>query len=137
MISDVRATFLHLIADNLTGITVHPVRQDSNDPASSVMQVEAVNVEFMNVNTAVVGSQSVSIDVISADESNCIAWIDALWTILSAAFFTPLLSYQNPTAPTPLGTNVMWDRDRVRFVKVAADTYSHYSCVLPLRFHSA
>lgn len=132
----VRDTFLHFLADNLTGIEVHPVRKDPNDPSAELLKLNAVNVEFLGFDLAVdVSGQQVVIDVVNDDERTAVTWVSSLFTLLSAAYYTPKLDYNTPSSPVPTGTNIMWDRKKVRFRKVGNDNYSHFSCVLDLKFH--
>jgi hypothetical protein len=136
-LNSVRHTFLHFLADNLVGISVHPVRRDASDPSTEILKINAVNVQFLglDLDIAVSGQQAV-IDVVNEDESTAVDWVSSVFALLSAAYYTPLLSYDDIQSPAPLGSNIMWDRHRVRFKKIAlSDNYSHFSCVLDLKFH--
>ena len=134
-----RDTFLHFIADNLGGgISVHAKRCDPNDPAADQLQVNAVNIYFLDIELDQIAVETAVIDVINNDENTAVDWVTALWTILHAAYFTPLLDYTVPASPVPAGGNVIWDRKKIRFKRISKDdNYCHLSCVLPLRFTAA
>lgn len=130
-------TFLHFMADNLTGITVHPVRRDLNSPSGDLLQTNAVNIQFLSLNPDVwISTQHCSIDVLNDDENTCVDWVQAVWNILAAAFGTAMFDYSVPTAPVPTNTNVFWEKRRVNFKRIISEQYTHYSCLLPLKFHS-
>lgn len=130
-------TFLHFVADNLIGIAVHPVRRDLNSPSGDLLQTNAVNLQFLNFKPDIaISTHHVSIDVLNDDENTCMDWLQALWTLLSSAFYTPMLDYTLPTSPVTTTSNVMWDCRRVVFKRIISEQYTHYTCLLPLRFHS-
>jgi|SRR5581483_1827717 len=129
-----RDSFLHFLADNLDGIPVHNIRRDPNKPDADKIQVNAVNVHFLDVAPDTqVGNTTVVIDVINDDELTALSWVNQVWTLLSSAFFTPKLDYSNPESPVSTGTNIMWDRHKVRFRVIVSDFYYHHSCVLTLQ----
>jgi hypothetical protein len=135
--SQVKDTFLHFIADNLTAITVHPIRRDPNDPGADLLQSNAINIQFLDTSPQVsVSVQRVVVDVLNDDENTCSDWVDAIWTILSSAFYTPLYDYTVPSAPVAVGSNVFWNSTTTKFTRIVSTVYSHYSCVLDLQFHS-
>lgn len=131
-----RDTFLHFLADNLSGINVHGIRRDPNDPAAGLLQMEAVNVCFDRVDMGVVLSTIFGkIDVISASELSATDMMQEVWQLLSGRFYTPMLDYTNPTSPVDTGTTLMWKRGGVRFMPVENDSYYNFSCTLPIQFH--
>lgn len=136
--SAVKDTFLHFFSDNLgTSIPLHPIRRDPNDPSADLLQSNAVNVQFLDTSPQVsVSTQRVVVSVLNDDENTCSDWVDAVWTFLSAAFFTPMYDYTVPTAPVATGSNVMWDSSKTKFKRVISDTYAQYSCVLDLKYHA-
>jgi len=130
----VRDTFLHFLADNLTGVTVHPVRREIDRPDSDRLQMNAVNVQFLNIEPRVhVASQMVSIDVINDNELTALDWVSKVWEILNKAFYTPKYDYTVPASPVATGDNIMWEPDGVGFRKVTNDYYAHFSCFLELK----
>lgn len=127
-----RDTFLHFLADNLTGQTVHPLRRDVDNPSSGTLQNNAVNVQFIKDHPDVhIGSTFVIIDVINDNELQAIANTRDVWNLLSAAAYTPKFDYSSGS-PVATGTNVMWDPCRVTFIQVRDDFSFHYSCLLEL-----
>ncbi len=133
---EVRDTFLHLLADNLPDIPIHPIRLDPRNPSLNIMADNSINVEFLNLSFGHVGKQQVCLDVVHDTEETAIAWMSSLWTLLGSAFYTRLLSYTNPDNPADLGSNVMWDMDSIKFVKVQSDSYTHFACTMLLRFRA-
>lgn len=129
----VRDTWLHYLADNLTGITVHPVRRSSTEAGLDTLQANAVNVQFLKDDLAITGTRTtVSIDVLNSDENDCLDVTQQVWHLLNVTGSIPKLDYSNPAAPTALGTNIGWDSTKVSFRHVYADFYCHYSCLLVL-----
>jgi hypothetical protein len=131
-------TFLHFLADNLTGITIHPVRNDPSDPKSGVPALNAISVTFMNVDPDTqLAAQHVAVDIIADTEAQADLILNACWLVLGASFSTPLLDYSNPAAPVPKGSNKLyWERDRVKFRRVLSDFYCHYTASIKLKFHA-
>jgi hypothetical protein len=127
-------TFLHLLNDNLTGLTVHPIRKDVNQPGTSELQDDAVNVAFETMDFSnAVGILQVSIDVINSDSLSCMAAVQQVWHLLIAACMTPKFDYSSG-APVALGTNIYWKRD-IKFRQIKSDFYTHYNCLLTLHHH--
>lgn len=130
----VRDTFLHFLADNITGITLHPVRREIDRPDSDRLQMNAVNVQFLNIDPRIhVSSQTVSIDVIFDDELTALNWVNKVWGVLNKAFYTPKYDYTVSATPVATGTNIMWEPEDIGFRPVTTDYYSHYSCLLELK----
>jgi hypothetical protein len=132
-----RDSFLHFLADNLSGVPVHNRRKDPNDPSAYDLREGAVNVEFMSFEgDPHVSVRRVVIDVIHADELTAESWVSSVWNLLKAAFYTTIKDYTNPAAPVTVPGHMMWDRNSVRFRRVFSEHYTHYSCVLPVKFHA-
>lgn len=129
-------TWLHFLADNLPGVTIHPRRYDPNNPSLMDLQENAINVEFGDVSLDEVASQQVVLDIIFTDELQAYDLMQSVWNLLRAAFYTPLMDYTNPAAPVPGKGNLMWDRNSVKFRRVYADFYCHYSCTMNLKFQT-
>jgi len=134
-VRDVRDTFLKFLDDNLA-MPVKAIRNDPSDPGASVLQTNAINVHFLKLNLDSVATQQVVIDVLNDDENLAVDWMESIWTLLRSAFYTPLYNYSTPSVPVAQNTNVMWDRTSVKFHPVVSDNYTHYSCVLPLKFYA-
>lgn len=132
-----RDTFLHFLADNLNAGVVHPVRADPANRATEPLKTNAVNVAFGNLTSGInLTTQQTFIDVIYDSENDAADAVNALFTLLKASYFTPIMDYTDPTAPVPVGTNLMWDRHRISFKRIAALAYCHYSCTLSTKFYT-
>jgi hypothetical protein len=132
-----RDTFLHFLADNLPDTQVHARRYDITDPGADELMENAVNIEFLGVALdPLVSVQQASIDVIFTDERIAVDTVAKLWTLFRSAFYTTLLDYTNIT-PVSTGTNLMWDKTAVNFRRVYSGEYTHYVCLLPLKFNAA
>lgn len=134
----IRDSFLYFLANNLTGLTIHPVRTDPNSPESAVPAMNAINVHFLNANMGTdVSVQHVAIDVIYDSENDAVDAMTSVWQVLSASFTCPLLDYTDPAAPVRIDTNnIIWDRYSVKFRSLRSDFYCHYTCSLRLVAHT-
>lgn len=139
MSGSARDTFLHFLADNLQpAISVHPLRRDPSNPSGDVLQTNAVNVTYMGLDPSVqVSIQRVIIDVLNDDENTCSDWLDTVFALLSAAYYTPLYDYTDPLNPALTGQNVFWDSGvgKIAFKRIPSEQYTHYSCTIALKFH--
>jgi hypothetical protein len=134
---EARDSFLKFLADNLVGIPLHPIRVEPNDPSSSALQVNALNVQFLDLSMGVhMSTQQVVLDILHDSENTAVEWAADVWDLLSAAFYTPQLDYSNPSSPVSVGNNVMWEPN-FRFRSVINGYYFHYSALLNLRFTPA
>lgn len=134
----VRDSFLHFLADNLTGVPIHAVRRDLTNPSSDKLQGNALNVQFLNSTFGVSqSSQTVALDILNDNELTVVDWTEQLWRLLKASFYTPLLDYTDPQNPVPTGTNIMWDRNGVRFNPLWDDYYYRYACYLSLHYQES
>lgn len=131
-----RDTFLKLLADNLTGITVWNLRHDLNNPEYMRLHEDAVNVQFLDDAPNVgVGTMTVLIDILSSDELTAVDTMKSLWTLLSASGYTEQYDYST-TPPTALGSNIFWNPNEVRFRPIWSETFFRYSSTLRLRLHN-
>jgi hypothetical protein len=107
----------------------------AGDPQSDSLQLNAVNVQFLNPsfgrNTR---RLQVSIDIVYDDEQTANAKVDAVWVLLSSAFYTPLLNYANPLVPVAAGGNLTWPHNYIEFRKIINNNYTHYSGVFTLTY---
>ena len=141
-ITTARDTFSHLLDDNIIAFAqpkppIHLLRNDPNDRSADALAMNAINIQYLNFsfgNATVLASQQVVIDIINDDDNIAALWVSAVATLLSSAFFTPAMSYVDPTLPVATGYNLVWDSKRVTFKKVSNDNYAHYSCTLNLQF---
>lgn len=130
-----RDTFLHFLADNLSGTKIHPLRRDKNDASLSAPQVNAVNVQFIKDSLGVsVAQTTVSIDILNDDENNCLDTVQAVWNILATVGSIPKLDYSGQS-PVATGTSISWNTGNVQFRYVYSDFYYRYSCLLSLTHH--
>jgi hypothetical protein len=137
IIAAVEDTFLHFLADNLTGTVVHPIRLDVNDPASGTFQMNCINVQFLNVELgADISNQQVVLDVMFDNEKDCRDAIQKTWNLLKTEYLTPITDYSDLSNPTLVGMNMIWQPKRITFKKIISDAYCHYSCVIPLGFYA-
>lgn len=130
-----RDTFLHFLADNLTGRTVWPIRKSSTDPAKSKLKENAVNVQFLTMTQHMhIAGTLVSIDILHQDELTAVDITQEVWQLLSSAFYTPNYDYTNPNSPVATGENIYWDNDSVVFKPIDnSPNYMHFNCTMELR----
>jgi hypothetical protein len=130
-----RDTFLHFLADNLTGLQVHALRRSTSDNAAGTIQTNAINVAFLkdtpNVRTA---QTVVSIDIVYDDELTAVDAMAQVFRLLTAAYYTPKYDYSSGS-PVAIGTNVMWNPRQVSFRSIYSDFYFHNTCLLTLEHH--
>ncbi len=132
----VRDSFLHFLADNLTPLSVHPIRRDPDNPKAGNVQVNAINVGFGSVSLRVCLSKIiVKIDVIADAELDAIDMTQKTWLLLSSQFYTTLLDYTVPTSPVDMKSKIMW-KEGFNFIPVDNDAYYQYSCTLSVQFHN-
>jgi hypothetical protein len=130
-----RETFLMFLKDNLDssiGNNLHAVRFDINNPNTSLIQNNAVNITFSDpVFHNKVADQPVHIDVCHEDELTALDWCRAIWDLMSIRMYTELKDYTNPASPTFPGGVIFW-RDTIRFRSVDSPFYSHLHARLSL-----
>lgn len=132
-LQNVRDTFLHFLSDNLTGVIVHPRRIDEYDPAGDDFAENAVNVEYVGISLGFISSeQEVALDVIYTNERDAVDVVHQVWTLLSSAFYTPVKDYTVSSTPTTLDKHLVWSS--VRFKKVYSGEYTHFVCLMSLKF---
>ena len=131
-------TFLHVIADNLPSLTVHPLRTDPAHPENETLQVDAVNVEFTIADLRVQVSQVyASIDVVNESEQTARDQALQIAQLLQQGGVAPEQDYST-TPPTPTGRNIFWNPNAVRFRPVnSGDTYFRFNCTLVLNFNNS
>jgi hypothetical protein len=132
----VRDTFLHFLADSadLNGVSIHPIRQDPENPNAGLLQANAINVQFLDSNaTLLLDTYKVSIDVLNDDENTAVDWVEKVKRLLRYAYMTPLLDYSaDPANPVRKGTMLMWSPPRFR--PVTSAPYAHFACTLSIQY---
>ena len=132
---EIQDTFLHYIADNLDpSIPARALRDDTSDASAGVLQLNAVNLSFLNFTLNKPSTPSTLqavIDILNDNESACVDWVNAVWLLLRGIMI-PLLDYSVPSTPAPVGRNLFWDK--FTFRKVSGNSYAHYSCTVLLHF---
>jgi hypothetical protein len=136
VLNNIRDTFLHFIADNLSsGMTFQYIHRDPDDPDSELLKMNAVNISYQGLSLSFdTDKQFVVIDVVSDYEETAVTWIHSIVSLLRSAYYTPILDYTNPSSPTPVWGNVMWPKAPIIFRRINSDNYSHYTCELTLEF---
>lgn len=139
---DCRDTFLSYLAANLPGITIHPIRQDPDHPENQVIQMNSVNVEFLNSSFSVfVSKQYVAIDVAMDLERDALATATAVAALLQTNASIPKNHYTvdqatHETVVTPVGTSIWWNPNAVNFKDIQTDgAYFRFNCLLTLQHH--
>lgn len=132
-----RDTFLRFLSDNLPGIAVHNLRKDTNFPDTSVLQMNAVNVQFLTDYPKVcVSTLTATVDVVSDNELPGIDMATSVFLLMTASGLTPILDYSDPTnPPVPLGSNLFWNPESIKFRPVYGDTYFRHSALITLYYH--
>ena len=128
-----RDSFLHYLADNLS-FDVHALMADANSPASSRLQLNTLNVDFLDISPSF-GNATIRVvlDVLHDDENAALDMIQGIWDLFKQAFYTPILDYSDPAHPATAAW-LYWDQGQTRFTRVATDRYCHYTCTLTLRY---
>ena len=132
-IRNVHDTFLSLLADNLTGITVRELRFDPNDPTANVIQIGALNVTFLNRQFAIMPtSVQVTLDVCYGDQLGAMDVEEQVALLFQRAAFTPVLDYTVLTSPVPEGNRTMSWKPLVSFRPIVTDNYYHSTATINL-----
>jgi len=133
---DCRDTFITLLNSELTGLTVHPLRDDPAYPEFSLLKTDAVNLSFIaagydpHINVLLV-----SIDVVYERELDGVDAEQQVFTLLSQRFFTEKYNYANPSVPVRTGTNIFWDKDAIRFNRLAEVGVYHSNATFDLKHY--
>lgn len=125
-------TFLKYIAENCA-VSVHPVRKDPGNPDSEVLQLNSVNISFLDyMPNQGNGQTRFVLDLCYESENAAIA---AMTSVLAAllAYQTQVVDYTVPTSPVSIQSYLYWDRTSVRFMRVLNPNYVHYSCTLTVQ----
>lgn len=137
---DCRDTFLQYLADNLQGVTVHPVRQDPSHPEDSLVQMNALNVQYLNSYFSVIVSrQYVALDVCADDERTALRYAASVATLLQLSASIPKFHYEpdnfapDGVTATPTNGFLYWNPNAVNFKTVeTGGTCVRLNCLLVL-----
>lgn len=131
-----RDTFITLLNTELTGLTVHPIRDDTDYPEFSLFKTNAVNIGFTAGSyDPHINELTVSIDMVYERELDAVDAEQQVFNLLSKRFFTEKFNYTNPLAPVPTGTNIFWERDVIRFIRVPEEGIYHSNTTFDLRHY--
>lgn len=131
----VRDTFIHFLADNLAGQTVHAVRFDRDNRDSQMHQIGAINVAFLDpkVNIRQESRQGVAIDLLELNENDALDKAELIARLLQSTAYIPKMDYSDPSAPVSTGTCVSWDGE-VSFSSVGSERYFHLTTLVTLQY---
>jgi len=129
-------TFLMLLSTELSGLSFHALRFDTNVPDDAVLQINTVNVSFYSSGFSnLISTLSISLDVVYENELTGLETSQQLFELLNKRYMTEKYDYTNPSTPVPTGGMIYWDRDAIRFIKVPSEYYFHYNCTFDLKHH--
>lgn len=136
---ELRDTFLKFLEghDYLTALTipVHNVRRDPNFMNAELLQLNAVNIQFLTTRFAASGYESrqlTSIDVVHEDELTALDWTSAVAKALQTAGYVPKLDYSTDP-PTATGKLLYWNPKSIDFRPVSTDsTHVRFSALLSI-----
>jgi hypothetical protein len=131
-----RDTFISLLNTELTGLTVHPIRDDADYPEFSLFKSNAVNIGFLVAGyDPHINELTVSIDIVYERELDGVDAEQQVFNLLSKRFYTEKYNYNNPSIPVPTGTNVFWDKDVIRFTRIPEVGVYHSNSTFELRHY--
>lgn len=139
-ITNSRETFLHYLADNLSGLTVHNLRVDKNNPKLNEIMINAINVAFHNSDFAGPSELSqtlVTVDLVFEREIDAIAAGERVSRLLFTAAYAPLMDYTVPSVPVQVGKERMFWSLAMKFKPVHSENFYHMSALLHLNVHFA
>ncbi len=130
-----RDTFLRFLADNLSGIEIHPLRKSTTEVGTDTFKANALNVEFLGVYATYksTATQDVILTVIHEDENTAAGWIQSIYNLLSSAFYAPMMDYTVPASPVAAKGNVSWESS-LTFRPIYNKSVARYECALGLDF---
>lgn len=133
-IRNLRDTFLHFLADNLTGATIHPVRASKDQPQYNSLQVGSINITFHDATYSVRAptTQFLTMDILHDDELLALDLEESLIVLLQTGAQALLLDYSGTTPVQVSNSKVFWNVDTIKFRTVASVDYFHRSSVLEL-----
>jgi hypothetical protein len=120
------------------GVTIHALRQDASDPAKALLQMDALNVQFLNSYFSVhVSKQYVALDVCADDERTALSHASQVAYILQLTGSIPKNHYtlvSGVKIATPTGGFLFWNPDALNFKTVeTGGAYVRLNCLLALQ----
>jgi hypothetical protein len=130
-------SFIDYLQTGLAGSpVVHWVHVDPNDPASNVLQQDALNVTILSgVRDRSIEKALISLDLLGSDERQVMTWLASVLSLLSETQVISEMRYDvTPLTPTPVaGKAVSWDGLNIRFMAIPADAhYLHLNSTFPI-----
>jgi hypothetical protein len=134
-IKNVHDTFLHFLADNLTGIKVRELMFDKDDMTSRIIQTNALNVEFTNFTTTVEHTLTVVFDLAHNDTLTARDWEEQIVNLLHATAMTEVMDYRtDPANPKVVPQQrISWPA-KLSFRPIVADTYYHSTATFRITY---
>jgi hypothetical protein len=135
-VGNVRATFLHYLADNLNGLTVWNIRYDKLNPKQNEPLINAVNVTFHNVDLtgpSDPSEQLVTVDVLYDTEAAAVDAAETVATLLFTAAFAPLKDYTVSPLAQISNKLVYWPLS-MRFKPVHSENVFRMSALMHLKY---
>lgn len=131
-----RDSFLIFLNNELTGITIHSIRRQPDDPQSDKLLLNALNIEFLNLSFARhVNEQLVSLSVINEIELDALDVCEQIFNLLSKQFMIPQYDYTVPSTPVAVDGNILWEPTAIHFRKISSPLYSHFNLTFELKFY--
>lgn len=129
-------SFIQYLHDGLAGNPpVAWLHTSSDDPNTSVFQVNALNVSVLSVlQDASLEQPLISLDLIGSDERTVMGWARRVRNLLFEQQYTPEYDYAaNPSAPVSTGWNVFWKPQYIQFAVVQTSTQLvHVNATFPI-----
>lgn len=131
-----RDTFMTLISNGLPTRAVNNVRFEKDNPVSSLIKDNAVNIQFLNADVGQSYTPSklmAAVNICYDDEATAVQVArevaDILWDGAC-----PKLDYTDPDNPQPTGYTLFWDSQVIKFRPINDGTQFRLYCLLTI-FH--
>lgn len=134
-----RDTFIRYLSDNLPNVNLHAVRQDKDNPANSLVQMNSLNVQFLSsAFSNGTAKQLVSLDVTADNERDAVNTAQVLSDLLRTNASIPKMHYaagiNGLVSATPTGSFIYWNPNAVNFKTIVTDgNYYRFNLILPLQ----
>lgn len=128
-----------LDAETSSTVPVHWLMFDSDDPESSRLMLNAVNIYFIrDLADNLLDLTEVSIDIIHTKERTAMQWQTIVYDkLLRKGGIIKKQDYDtNPSSPTDLYGSVFWDIRDIIWEKIPNDNYCHYNATIVLHHHT-
>lgn len=129
-------SFIQYLSANLSAPPVAYVRATENDPTSSDLQMNTLNVSILSFQED--GSSEtalISLDIVGSDERTVFDWAKAVRDLLLSVQYTPELDFEaSPGSPASTGRMVSWDARSISFhlVRKTVDRNVHLNATFPI-----